>query len=172
MQRIVAMLSVLLMAAPAFAYGRAPLPASEWTDSTQLMLARAMVGEADWHEPDHVAIAWVLARRWHTHQLNREHVSFERFIERYSAAMRSDSERSLWIRSLPWGPMPGPYGQRWNRVQNLVKAWGQGLVKDPCPQAIHWGGTMDRPARSWHPISCGLTRNIFYTRRDKPAPQR
>jgi hypothetical protein len=25
---------------------------------------------------------------------------------------------------------------------------------------------MDRPARHWHPISCGLTRNIFYKHRD------
>ena len=26
------------------------MPATEWNDSTQLTLARAMVGEADWHE--------------------------------------------------------------------------------------------------------------------------
>ena len=166
MQRIVAMLSVLLMAAPAFAYRR-PLPGEEWNEQTQLTLARAMVGEADWHEPDHVAIAYVLARRWRIHQLNREPLSFQRYIELYSASLRSDSERSGWIRSLPWGPLPGQYEQRWSRVQKLVRAWGEGLIKDPCPQAMHWGGTMDRPARSWHPVSCGLTRNIFYTYRDR-----
>ena len=126
-----------------------------------------MVGEADWHEPDHVAIAHVLARRWRIHQQNREPISFDRYIHLYSAALKRDSERSSWIRALPWGPMPGLYEQRWNRVQKLVRAFAEGKVKDPCPLAMHWGGTMDRPARSWHPVSCGLTRNIIYTHRDK-----
>ncbi len=164
MQRIVAILSVLLVTAPAFAYRRPPpIPAEQWDDEARLTLARAMVGEADWHEPDHVAIAHVLARRWRIHQQNREAISFPRYIQLYSASLRSDSDRSKWIRALPWGPMPGPFEQRWARVQKLVNAWGQGLIKDPCPQALHWGGAMDRPARSWHPVSCGMTRNIFYT---------
>lgn len=168
MLRFVAMLGVLLMAAPAFAYRR-PLPDVEWDENMRITLARAMVGEADWHEPDHIAIAYVLARRWRIHNQNREPVTFERYIELYSASLRSDSERSSWIRNLPWGPMPGAYEQRWNRVQKLVSAFSEGKVKDPCPLAMHWGGTMDRPAQSWHPVSCGLTRNIFYTHRDKLA---
>ncbi len=171
MQRLITILSVLLVAAPALAY-RLPLPETEWDETTQLTLARAMVGEADWHEPDHVAIAFVLARRWRIHQLNREPLPFARYIELYSASLRSDSSRSEWIRALPWGPMPGPYSQRWERIQKLVRAWGAGEVKDPCPSAVHWGGAMDRPSRSMSPISCGLTRNIFYTHRDRVmAPQ-
>jgi len=171
MQRLIAILSVLLVAAPALAY-RQPLPGEQWDETTQLTLARAMVGEADWHEPDHIAIAFVLARRWRIHQLNREPLPFQRYIELYSASLRSDSSRSEWIRALPWGPFPGPYEQRWARVQKLVKGWGAGLVKDPCPLAMHWGGTMDRPSRRWSPISCGLTRNIFYTHKDRiVAPQ-
>jgi len=163
------MIMVLLAAAPALAYRKSPLPVDEWDENTQLTLARAMVGEADWHEPDHVAIAYVLARRWRVHQMNREPLTFQRYIELYSASLRSVSERSSFIRSLPWGPLPGPYEQRWNRVQQLVKAWGEGRVKDPCPNAVHWGGAMDRPSRNWHPISCGLTRNIFYGYRDRDA---
>jgi hypothetical protein len=166
MPRIIAVLTILLLAAPAFAY-RPPLPNTEWDDESRLTLARAMVGEADWHEPDHVAIAFVLARRWRIHQQNREPISFARYIELYSKSLSSESERSSWIRSLPWGPMPGPYEQRWNRVQKLVRAFAEGMVKDPCPLAMHWGGTMDRPAMSWHPVSCGLTRNIFYTHRER-----
>ena len=163
MRKTVSFFLILLAANPAFAYRKPPLPTDEWDETTQLTLARAMVGEADWHEPDHVAIAHVLARRWRIHQQNREDISFPRYIALYSASLRSDSERSNWIRSLPWGPLPGPYEQRWNRVQKLVSAWGQGLIKDPCPQALHWGGAMDRPARTWAPVSCGMTRNIFYT---------
>jgi hypothetical protein len=174
MQRLIAILSVLLMAAPASAYRR-PVAAEHWSDAAQITLARAMVGEADWHEPDHVAIAFVLARRFRTHQLNRAPMSFERYIQLYAASLRSDSPRSQWVQSLPWGPMPGPYEQRWDRVRRLVTAWGEGRVKDPCPKALHWGGTMDRPSRRWSPISCGMTRNIFYTHRERStqpvAPQ-
>lgn len=164
MHRLVCILSILLMAAPALAYRR-PIPESEWDEKTQLTLARAMVGEADWHEPDHIAIAFVLARRWQAHSQNRAPIPFHRYIELYSASLRSNSPRSKWVQQLPWGPLPGPFEARWNRVRQLVKAWGEGLVKDPCPRAQHWGGAMDRPSRSLHPISCGMTRNIFYTHR-------
>ena len=160
------LLLVLLATAPAFAYRKPPpVPVEEWDDATQLQLARAMVGEADWHEPDHVAIAYVLSRRWRMHSQNREPISFQRYIALYAASLRKASDRSQFIRAMPWGPMPGPHEQRWNRVQKLVQAWGDGLVKDPCPNALHWGGAMDRPSRRWHPVSCGLTRNIFYTHR-------
>ena len=169
MRTTVSFLLICLMASPALAYRKPPLPTGEWNETTQLTLARAMVGEADWHEPDHVAIAFVLARRWRNYQLHREPLPFERYIERYSASLRSDSDRSHFIRSLPWGALPGPHEQRWNRVQKLVKAWGDGLIKDPCPNAMHWGGAMDRPSSRWHPISCGLTRNIFYKHRDATA---
>lgn len=167
MRTTVSFLLILLLAAPALAYMKPPLPAEEWDESTQLTLAQAMVGEADWHEPDHVAIAFVLARRWHMHQAHRQPISFQRYISLYSASLRNGSERSHFIRSLPWGPLPGPHEQRWNRVQALVRAWGDGRIKDPCPRAVHWGGAMDRPSHKYSPISCGLTRNIFYTHRDR-----
>src|SRR3954468_9786734 len=114
MHRIIAMLSVLLFTVPAFAYGRPLIPESEWNDETRLQLARAMVGEADWHEPDHVAIAFVLAKRWRIHQLNRGPITFQRYIELYSASLRGDTNRTNWLHSLPWGPLPGAYEQRWN----------------------------------------------------------
>jgi hypothetical protein len=165
MKPLLLILALLILTQPALAFRAPPLPEEQWDESAQLTLARAMVGEADWHEPDHIAIAFVLARRWRIHQLNREPLPFQRYIELYSASLRSDSERSAWIRALPWGPIPGPYEMRWARVLKLVQAWGQGNVKDPCPSAMHWGGTMDRPSRRWSPVSCGMTRNIFYTRK-------
>lgn len=174
MRKTLSFLLILSTATPAFAARRPPVPSEEWDESTQLTLARAMVGEADWHEPDHVAIAFVLARRWRIHlarasarkdQAEQASLSFQRYISLYSAPLRSISPRTKWIRSLPWGPLDGPYSQRWDRVQKVVTWWGEGRLKDPCPSAVHWGGAMDRPSKSWHPVSCGLTRNIFYTRR-------
>jgi hypothetical protein len=166
MRKTLSFLLLLSLASPAYAYRKPPLPSDEWDEGTQLTLARAMVGEADWHEPDHVAIAFVLARRWRIHQARQEPVPFQRYISLYSAPLRSISPRTKWIRSLPWGPVDGPYSERWDRVQRLVTAWGEGRLKDPCPSAVHWGGAMDRPSKRWHPVSCGLTRNIFYTRRE------
>src|SRR5690349_892507 len=98
-------LMVLLATAPAFAYRKPPLPTDEWSEDAQLTLARAMVGEADWHEPDHVAIAFVLARRWRMHAENREPISFQRYISLYAASLRKESDRSQFIRAMPWGPM-------------------------------------------------------------------
>lgn len=176
MRKTLSFLLILSTANPAFAYRKPPVPIDEWDETTQLTLARAMVGEADWHEPDHVAIAFVLARRWRIQvsrasadarfdQEQHEPLSFQRYISLYSAPLRSISPRTKWIRSLPWGPLDGPYSQRWDRVQKVVTWWGEGRLKDPCPSAVHWGGAMDRPSKRWHPVSCGLTRNIFYTRR-------
>jgi hypothetical protein len=158
---------LLCSAAPSLAW-RPPLPEEAWNEDAQIALARAMVGEADWNEPDHVAIAFVLARRWRKATSNRvEPLPFEQFVARYSASLRNGTARGSWIRGLQWGPMPGPFEQRWDRVRKLVDAWGRGRVKDPCPNAMHWGGAMDRPSRRYHAVSCGLTRNIFYAPRDE-----
>jgi hypothetical protein len=181
MRKTLSFLLILSTANPALAARNPPVPSDEWDESTQLTLARAMVGEADWHEPDHVAIAFVLARRWRIQvsrasadvdEARQEPLTFQRYISLYSAPLRSTSPRTKWIRTLPWGPVDGPYSERWDRVQRLVTAWGEGRIKDPCPSAVHWGGAMDRPSKRWHPVSCGLTRNIFYSRRESASERR
>jgi hypothetical protein len=168
---VLALLSVLSLSTPVQAE-RHPLPDSEWNDETRLTLAQVMVGEADWHEPDHVAIAFVLARRWAQFQQARGPISFQRYIQLYSSTMKVSTPRAKWVRALPWGELPGQHGKRWAHVQQLVEAWGQGKVKDPCPRAEHWGGAMDRPGRSWEPTNCGMTKNIFYQHRDKRLASR
>jgi hypothetical protein len=158
-------LAILLIAGQAHA-NRLVLPQEQLDEETKLTLARAMVGEADWHEPDHVAIAFVLARRWPLYREHGQPVPFQTYIQRYSSALRRDSgARSAWLRSLPWGPIQGPFAGHWDRVRALVERWSQGKIKDPCPGAMHWGGAMDRPAASLKPVSCGYTRNIFYGHR-------
>lgn len=167
-----AIVSVGLLSAPAFAHRR-PVPDAEWDEATRLTLAQVMVGEADWHEPDHVAIAFVLARRWQQFQHAKGPVSFQRYMQLYSSTMKVDTPRARWVRSLPWGKLDdGRYSKRWQRVRELVDAWGAGKVSDPCPQAEHWGGAMDRPGKSWSAISCGLTKNIFYGARDRRMASR
>jgi hypothetical protein len=163
------------LSAPAFAENR-PVSAKDWNQETQLTLAQVMVGEADWHEPDHIAIAFVLARRWQQWQQAKGPISFRGYMSLYSSTMKVDSERAKWVRALPWGDLTGDdqakYGKRWSRVRQLVSAWGEGQVKNPCPDAEHWGGTMDRPGRNWAPVTCGLTKNIFYQHKDRRLASR
>lgn len=166
MKRIASIAAVLLGAATASADAR-PVPASQWDTGTQLTLAQVMVGEADWHEPDHIAIAYVLMRRWEHHRRARGPITFKRYMQLYSSTMKVDTERARWVRALPWGKLEGPLEDRWSKVIALVKAFGAGKVEDPCPEAEHWGGAMDRPGRRWQPVSCGMTKNIFYGAREK-----
>jgi hypothetical protein len=158
----------LLLSATAQAYTRPLLaPSGQLDEATKLTLARAMVGEADWHEPDHIAIAFVLAKRWPLYRNHHQEATFQQYIELYSSPLRRDlGARSAWLRSLTWGPIEGPHSQRWDRVRALVERFSEGRLKDPCPGAMHWGGAMDRPGAGMKPVSCGYTRNIFYSFRN------
>ncbi len=158
---ILAVLSFILAAQ---AHARPPSELREQLDeATKLTLARAMVGEADWHEPDHVAIAFVLAKRWPLYRVRHPEASFQDYIALYSSAVKRDvGARAKWLHSLPWGPIEGPHSKRWDRVRALVERFSEGKLRDPCPGAMHWGGAMDRPGAGMKPVSCGFTRNIFY----------
>jgi hypothetical protein len=167
------------------ALARPPVPAEFWDREAKLTLAQALVGEADWHRPDHEAIAHVLVKRWRAFRRNRpSSIPFTDFVKLYSAPLKTKEARARRIQALPWGTFAGPGdvsgerwvswaisskrapggwgGARWDRVRKLVTDWGRGRVKDPCPRAIHWGGTMDRPTATMSPVNCGPTRNIFY----------
>jgi len=145
-----------------------PVPAEQLDEATKLTLARALVGEADWHTPDHIAIAWVLSRRWRSIENKKPgSVTFADYIAKYAAPLKTKSERTIWVQSLPWGDLPATaknaqYQRHWTRVRALVEAWSQGRVADPCPSAWHYGGAMDRAGEGQRPVSCGFTRNIFY----------
>ena len=152
-----------------------PVPIEHWTPEAQLMLARAWVGEADWSEQDHIAIGWVLAKRWAYFNQSRSpenQLDFAAFTQAYSAALKGETgnktPRQKIIQQLPWGdPVSGVYStpmnvKRWKQVRERVKRWGEGEIDDPCRSAMHWGGTMDHPPANWEPVSCGDTWNIFY----------
>lgn len=151
-----------------------PIPASYWTDEAKLTLARAWVGEADWNAPDHVAIGWVLSKRWKIYNRTRpeaKRIRFEGFVGMYCSPLKGRNLRQRRIQALPWGdPIKrqlGPYRlrrnvRRWRVVRERVERWGRGELKDPCPKALHWGGTMDKPYQNWKPVRCGSTRNTFY----------
>lgn len=145
-----------------------PLAGEDWTPSARLQLARAVVGEADWNAEDHVAIAWVLSKRFKHYKQRHEQVSFERYIGLYAKALTPRPERrTLRILSYPWAPLleRSREAERWDEVRDRIESWGRGEIGDPCPRALHWGGRMDRPQAHWRPVVCGRTANIFWTPR-------
>lgn len=174
--KFLAIVSILLSisssaAAPVRADRMQPVPETQMDERTKLTLAQALVGEADWHAPDHVAISWVLAKRWQwIEEKSPGKMTFEEYVRAYASPLKVKNARTEWIQALPWETLPpegklGPFVKHWDRVRELVEHWADGNIPDPCPQAVHWGGEMDRPGKAMKPVNCGKTLNIFYSQR-------
>lgn len=182
MIRTVAAALCLLVAASATA--QSPLPQEQWDDTTRLWLARAMVAEAGWEAPrDHVAIAYVITRRWKRAVQRWPQLTFLDMLRNYCAGLgtagRELTPRQIWIRNLDeLGPMSeseAPKGwpsskarwsahrDLWGQIVSRATAWGAGELPDPCRgRAEHWGGTTDLPKTRMVPVDCGDTENTFY----------
>lgn len=149
-----------------------PLPEDQRTEEAEIWLARALVAEAGWSQPDHAAIAWVLQKRWRAYQAGRD--ADWGFVEQIKAYCKgvSTNTRRKWVLTLsPDGTEPegwpadvlwSNYEPHWQRTLRFVRAWFAGRVPDPCPTATHWGGPMDRRRAATAPVNCGMTANIFY----------
>jgi hypothetical protein len=138
-----------------------------------------MVAEAGWRaERDHIAIAYVLARRWRRMVERWPRMRFLDIVRTYCAGLgdyrREFTPRQQWLRSLsPTGTKPKgwPDGASWTRHLPLWKAalersdrWRQGKLRDPCRgKAWHWGGVIDTPQGRMVPVDCGKTLNTFYS---------
>ena len=156
-----------------------PIPATEWTAEARHNLARCLVGEAGWEAPDHAAIPWALAKSWGQRIRAGYELSFAEQVARYCAALRvtRPTTRQQWVRDLPDGmvteanrPPSFPrhldwmaYAIRWENVRVFTSRWANGEVRNPCPGAEHWGGTIDQIPHGAVP-ACGnvATRNTFY----------
>lgn len=156
-----------------------PIRSDDWSSETHVWLARAMVAEAGWKSTrDHVAIAYVLARRLKAKRKRFPNVRFVHIIRGYCAGLeagRSEwTPRQRWLHGLnlrsvkpdgwperypPWKQ----YRKRWRQVLKRVDDWRRGRLGDPCRgQAWHWGCELDVPGERMFPVDCGDTRNTFY----------
>lgn len=158
MQRLIAPLLALVLTGAV-----RPLPAEQWDDRARLTLARALVGEAGWRvTTDHRAIPWVLARRWRAVGA-RHGWSFAELVERYCAPLRPWlplTPRRALVRELAWERVPA-------RVREVVVAWGDGRVADPCPGADHWDSHASAEARGVRMprVACDGARNAYFASR-------
>jgi hypothetical protein len=146
--------SLTLLAAPA---ARAQAPDQ---DEDLLWAARICYLEASWRESDCTALLWVARKR-----ARRAGHSWFNVLRRYSA-IRAHTARAQDVREYPWGDVPGKpdsFNRRWERLRNLVVEFNEGKHADPCPRAVHWGGSMDHPHGRMIPARCAvLTANTFY----------
>lgn len=154
------------------------LPSEQWNSQTHLWLARAVVGEAGWRaENDHIAIPYVLLRRWKTMSRRWPDLKFKGVILAYAKALgggrSSYTPRQQWIRRLNFeGLQPDHWPAKanwkyhkpiWYKILNRLDDWRLGRVPDPCRgKAEHWGGEMDKPLATMHEVDCGDTVNKFY----------
>ncbi|MBN1654277.1 MAG: hypothetical protein JXA30_10950 [Deltaproteobacteria bacterium] len=194
MKKFITTGAVLLATSASSAQHAPPIPENQWTPSTQVWLARAMVAEAGWtSENDHIAIAYVLARRWRRLTERWPELRFLDVIRNYCAGLgsyrRELTPRQRWLRSLSWNdlvPEGWPEGISWDRhlrywrsILERSDRWSKGNLLDPCRgRAWHWGGTIDTPRGRMVPVNCGETQNTFYNlsieteERVAPAPGR
>jgi hypothetical protein len=142
-----------------------------------LPIAQCVVAESGGHTSDVIAITHVLAKR-----ARQAGISAAEMARRYCRIHR-DAARGIervrphrrWILELTWHPHQAqpaswPGGQwsqmrdAWRKVQLLVVLVATGELDDPCPDAFHWGGSMDGRPKRTGPVSCGATRNLFWSR--------
>jgi hypothetical protein len=153
------------------------IPDHEWNDRAKTWLARAMVSEAGWDgTADHIAIAFVLYRRWKLAQKSYPKYSLVAVIRRYCAGFRDVAltPRQKWVKNLQLdGTRPahwpsdikwGDYRDRWESVLEVAETWRRGHLDDPCGGiSMYWGGPTDPPSKRMIRMNCGETKNFFYT---------
>jgi len=154
------------------------IPKGQFDSRTRLWLARAMIGEAGWFATnDHVAIAYVLKRRWEAMRERWPKIQFKTVILAYAKALgggrREYTARQIWVRGLrddlseprgwPQKILWRGHKKCWRQTLQRVDAWQRGELADPCRgRAFHWGSSNDIPGEKLFPVDCGETVNTFY----------
>jgi hypothetical protein len=134
---------ILLLALAAF-------PATARAD--KLELARVCYFEARFSLPDCAAIFHVIAKR--AEQQDRPFVDM---LRAYSKLYEGTSQRKIFIRAFPWGDLSGEsesFQRSWMRLRMYALTLLLGVVPDPCPKAIHWGGRSDPQPAGFVEVEC------------------
>lgn len=159
----------------------------EWDEETRTWMGRAMVAEAGWFgTSDHVAIAYVLYRRWQLTRKAHKRASLIGVIRKYCAGLSETTfnRRQKWVKSLTADarrPAHWPddidwryYRERWQAVLETADQWRRGELPDPCGGiSMYFGAPYDRPSKRMIRMDCGETQNFFYTVKpllDKRSP--
>ncbi len=142
-------------------------------EDSEPWLARCMMGETSFDNThEHLAMAWVLEKRWKQARKRFPALTFLQQVRGYCACL---SGNRLWLRhlhppvggvSLPPKGWPakavwGVAAPHWSAALRVAETFRS--MPDPYPQAMHWGGTMDLPCKGCVAIDTGgKTANTFY----------
>ena len=110
-----------------------------------LWVARACWIEAEFRANDCIATTWIAKKRAPILK-----VSWPQAMKMYSAIMKKNP-RAAKARTFPWGNVSGmtvSFNEKWHALLELVKQIANNEHADPCPDAKHWGGTID-PQKSF-----------------------
>ena len=136
-----------------------------------LPVAQCALAESGGHAPDVTAITWVLWKR-----ARQAGVPISTMAMRYCRIHRAPRPHRRWITEIGWTdnpPAPPSWQGKaswsrlvtvWRSVQLLVLMAYSEQYADPCPASFHWGSETDGQPRMTHPVSCGATRNLFWSR--------
>jgi hypothetical protein len=134
--------------------------ASELDAPSLLWAARTCYLEASFNSSDCVALLWVARKK-----AERVQKPWVEVLRQYSS-IRTKTPRAQEVSAFPWGDVPGKtesFNRRWQDLRDLVVQFTEGAHEDPCPNAEHWGGSMDHPQGRMIRARCAVTTaNTFY----------
>ena len=134
--------------------------ASELDTGSLLWAARTCYLEASFNPTDCVALLWVARKK-----AARVDKPWVEVLRQYSS-IRTKTPRAQEVSAFPWGDVPGKtesFNRRWQDLRDLVVEFTEGAHEDPCPNAEHWGGSMDHPQGRMIRARCAAsTANTFY----------
>ena len=139
-----------------------------------LLIAQSCVGEAgfrSWESGECAAIAYVYLKRA---ELSGQDIND--VVRQYSAAIKPGIGKP-WVRNLrrdaaqpkgwPTRLCWSQHADDWKSIMRVTDDFVAGVVMDPLPNALHYGGHMDRnrlDPRVWIRIMKPGCRNMFYRR--------
>lgn len=155
-----------------------------WSIDDRLALAQCLVAETSLSAPtEQAAVAHVLIKRWNQVKIQNPVYPFADMVRSYCAVfkVKNPTPRQRWIRALPYGWLTQTppdatepfevYAGKWQELLNWVDLIGYGNVKDPIPEAMHWGNLQDHRTRV-RKGKLGIVRRISGTVEDVTCPGR
>lgn len=126
-----------------------------------LELARVCQFEASFSRADCAAIFWVIYKR-----AERAERQWLDVLRDYSTLYEGATSRAREIRRYPWGDVrheTRAFNDAWQEQRTYAADIFLGVVPDPCPAAVHWGGRSDPRPPGFVQVECSRpTVNLMY----------
>lgn len=138
---------------------QAKAQAYTWSLEDRLALIQCLVSETPWNSvTEQAAVSHVLIKRWQQVRAKTPDYPFHKMAKAYCNIfkVRHPNERQRWIKALPFGEIyvvppgvrdPAKFASEYMDLLNFVRLLENGNIKDPTPEALHWGNLEDHRGR-------------------------